>query len=529
MLWRALKKPFMFFFFKLGGYWYGIGYLLIAMMGLDDNSIFASIILLFVNIIFFYHIFRFFKRRRNPGWGILSKTQHNSAFKKEKKILDPEIPAPLVQEEKTGVFFGEKNGKYVCQDEMIDGHVLVLGGPGSGKSTSIAIPTVRTWQKGSMFVIDIKKELERIGLTAEQRKRTKIFNPENEWETCGFDPFFLARMRTRQDMVLQDMNDIAFAIIPQSNSKEPIWEDGARDILVGILLYGFRVKNYSFIETLEWLADRSSQQVIEEISQCSDVDCRRQMSEFVSAPPNTLGSYWTTLMRPLKVFYQDSMVKNALQKTGDDGMSPRDLEDGWNIICQIPEAKLEQYKHLLTLIINQFLKFFEMRDEEDKSLKPILFLVDEAPRMGKLRVKEALATLRSKKIHIVLCAQSLSQFRGIYGKDDTDTILSNCTYKAILSASSGEDQRVLSQLAGKYDKTLVSKSTNQRDLDPFGGSGTSTSQQLRDIIPPEQFGSLPNDNQLILLNPHSTFCRVNKLPWYKDKTWNQNEEKKEGA
>lgn len=416
MLWRLIKKPVMFFVFKLGGYWLIIASVLGAMIAGDSSQdsfkgLIASLLLLLGWVMVGYHIVRLFKRRKDPEWGIIANKMKKTSSKNEVKILDPAIPEALHHEEKTGVFFGEKDGKYVCQPEKQDGHVLCLGGPGSGKSTTVAIPTVRNWH-GPMFVIDIKQELERIGISKEQREKTKVFNPTKEWGSVGFDVFFLAKTREKQSEVLQDINDIAWAIIPESQSKDPYWENSARDILIGVLLYGFRVKKIEFIDCLEWLADHSSRDIINEICDCDDVDCRRQVLEFKESPDNTLGSIWGSLMRPIKVFYQDEMIKNALRK---GGMTPADLEDGYNIICQIPESKLEQWRSVLTLMINQFLKFFELRDETQE-LKPILFLIDEAPRMGKLRIKDGLATLRSKKIHIVLCAQGLSQFRGIYGK-----------------------------------------------------------------------------------------------------------------
>ncbi len=534
-MWRIIKTPLKFFIFKLGGYWLILAYLLCSLLHVENSS--AGSFVIFLGFIMMgYHIFKMFKRRKDPTWGLLSSRLKSSATKKESKILDPDIPEQLRHKERTGVFFGEKQGNYVCQQENLDGHVLVLGGSGSGKSTCCAIPSVRAWGskqtgnwKHTMFVIDIKKELEHIGLSLTQRKRTKIFNPCEQWDTCGFDPFFLARIRKTQGEVLQDISDIAWAIIPESHAKDPYWDNSARDVLIGVLLYCFRVKQLNFIDALEWLADHSSREVINEIVACDDVDCRRQVLEFVESPDNTLGSIWGSLMRPIKVFYQDEMIKNALRKEGTEGMSPQDLEDGWNVICQIPENKLEQWRSVLTLMINQFLKFFEMRDEETRNLREesILFLIDEAPRMGKLRIKEGLTTLRSKGIHIVLCAQGISQFRAIYGKDDSDTILANCSYKYVLSANDTDSQKWLSSLAGKYDKQMVSHSKNQRDLDPFGGSGTSFSEQLRDIIPPETFGELPNTGQAILFNPHNRYCRVNKIPWYKDPTWKTREQEEE--
>jgi len=52
-----------------------------------------------------------------------------------------------------GVFFGARGGQYVVKPESMDGHVLVVGGTGSGKSSCVAIPTLRSW-KGAVFAVD---------------------------------------------------------------------------------------------------------------------------------------------------------------------------------------------------------------------------------------------------------------------------------------------------------------------------------------------------------------------------------------
>jgi len=57
-----------------------------------------------------------------------------------------------------GFVFGKYNNDYVLKPETEDGHIMIVGGVGSGKSTCIAIPTLRSW-RASIFAIDIKGEL----------------------------------------------------------------------------------------------------------------------------------------------------------------------------------------------------------------------------------------------------------------------------------------------------------------------------------------------------------------------------------
>ena len=72
--------------------------------------------------------------------------------------IDDTVPAALQSPEPCGVVFGKQGESYITKPEDMDGHVLVVGGVGSGKSACVAIPTLRTWRE-RVFAIDIKGEL----------------------------------------------------------------------------------------------------------------------------------------------------------------------------------------------------------------------------------------------------------------------------------------------------------------------------------------------------------------------------------
>ena len=93
-----------------------------------------------------------------------------------------------------GFFFGRQGqyrlSRYVGMPQGEEGNIVVIGGNGSGKSASIAKPTMITW-KGPMCVTDIKGELSEFyarhyipGLD----RPFYIFDPEN-LDGPSYDPF----------------------------------------------------------------------------------------------------------------------------------------------------------------------------------------------------------------------------------------------------------------------------------------------------------------------------------------------------
>ena len=158
--------------------------------------------------------------------------------------------------------------------------------------------------------------------------------------------------------------------------------------------------------------------------------------------------------------------------------------------------------------------FAERRGEGNKT--PILFLIDEFPRLGKIEaISNGLATLRSKKIHIALIVQSKSQLNAIYGKDVAEVIADNCPYKAILKASEPETQEWCSKLVGTYDKKKVSSNYNADILGVGKGQGTSSSTEEKRIIKPEEFAYLKD---VVCVFPNG-YKRLQKANYYEDKTF----------
>jgi type IV secretion system protein VirD4 len=429
---------------------------------------------------------------------------------------NPKAHKTLLSPKPHGVFFGKQYGKYVIKPEETDGHVLVIGIPGTGKSTCIAIPTLRHWQ-GSVFAIDIKGELYQN--TRDHRPNIKVFAPENEQAPYGYDPYFsLKNSKTPS----QEARAIAQAIIPlPPNIKDTFWIDSAQTILTGAILH-YHECGYNFIETLKAILDEKARDLLEIIAEKSPSDkarrCVRNCSDMDS---KTMMSIFPHMTNAIEAIVNNDTLVAALSKT--DVITPEDLEKGQDVYIQIPEHLLEQWKNLVTLIINQFITFFERRKEEDKTNpqsgmnRPILMLIDEFPRIGKIpKIIDGLATLRSKKITLCLMAQSLAQLEYIYGKTARKVIADTCAYKAVLGATDAETQKYFSQLVGTYEKLKNQISTN---FDPIfdrpAGNGVQTSfDDGRPIIKPEEFAAL--QDELILLYPLPlNFCRVQKQPYWK--------------
>ena len=408
-------------------------------------------------------------------------------------------------EEISGMVFGKIKNKYVTKKEKEDGHALVIGGAGTGKSSCVAIPTLMSWMHRA-FVIDIKGELYEKTQNARGKDMIKVFNPSDPF-ACGYNPYYV--LATTDD-VCSTAHEIAESIISlPPDVKEPMWIKNARDYLCGAILYLYD-KGKNFAETMIAIKSQSPRSLVAEIMESDNRNAIMYMSTFADMADETLSGVYTEVSINITPFATNKALISALGASSNV-ITPDDLENGYDVFICIEEHKLEQWKTLLTMMVNQFCKFFEQR--KDGNSEPILFLLDEFPRLGKIEsVASGLATLRSKKIEIMLYVQSKNQLDVIYGEKQTGSICDNCTYKAILKASEPTTQKWCSDLVGTYDKTKKSNSVNADNFGLGKGSGVSTTTEEKKIIKPEEFAYLQD---VVCIFP-TGYARIKKTPYYLD-------------
>lgn len=102
------------------------------------------------------NIIRVIKKDQSFSWiRLIMNRKEQKGFEAK---LGGDAVALKTAKDLSGVVFGKQGGKYATMPETTDGHVLIVGGAGSGKTAAVAIPTLMSW-KERVFAIDIKGEL----------------------------------------------------------------------------------------------------------------------------------------------------------------------------------------------------------------------------------------------------------------------------------------------------------------------------------------------------------------------------------
>lgn len=462
------------------------------------------------------------KRRKHIKW--LRKSFNNDwdhPNRGQRKNLVPE-KLKLVLGEDTGFFFGKVDGGYgyIGKPDTEDGNILTVGESGRGKTMSVVAPTMGTWG-GIQIIIDVKGNL--FGywkkLNSQRGKRVMVFDPENP-ESSHYDPFIFLRHGGEKNLV-GNARDLALALIPLPPSvTDPVWVQAAQNFLTGALIYYYEI-GVSFHDAIIAINELSITDTIGKVMDEGSTFARAYMSQLSGVQEKVILNIGMEISS-LAVFATDPMVLDALSVDRIhellDWQEIFTAQEPTDVILVIPESRIEQWRPMVLLMINQLIKSLEQRKERtyhlESELPPVLILLDEFTRIGKISaIKSGLATLRSRGVTFALFIQSLADLNATYGKEDAISIIGNCPYKAILGVTDAECQNYFSRLAGSCDSVQKSVSMNHSGYSGEAAGYSRTMSEVRKpVIRPEEFLTMKD---VVLFTPYGNY-RVNKIMFYEN-------------
>ena len=344
-----------------------------------------------------------------------------------------------------GVVFGRVLGKLVCYSpEKKEGHVVVLGPSGKGKTSALLIPTLRSW-KGTALVVDISGD---IGANVDVSNKV-TFTPSDP-ATVPYDVFAAVHNEPTEDDKMERLEQLAFLLMPDrpgdSEAGAFFTREGRKILTAAFICYYF--KGWDFVTICEHILSHDWRSLLNDIAAQKHATANMYISSFVGANDQNNAGCKQSADAAIKLFATNSRVKHALRKPdkGEQVVSPATLEASSVYIC-IEDAKLKLYAPLMRIITAQCMEYFSQRPAANKS--KILFCLDEFASFGKLEIVEALRKLRKKHVRIMVLTQSLADLDMIYGKDERIAMLNNFAYKVILGCGDTETQEYFSKMIGE--------------------------------------------------------------------------------
>lgn len=417
-----------------------------------------------------------------------------------------------------GIVIGlNKKKLFVCIREDKDGHIVIFGGTGSGKTSQILIPTLRVF-RGRAFVIDISGDISK--KTKKYRSKALTFAPLSE-KSIPYDVYYPLRRINVKSMtphVEDEINNffvkLCYTLIPDEinlGDTERYYREGGRSMLTAALVYYFR-NGWDFIPSCREFAKQSALDLLEKINYMDCEFIKIMTSQFIGENEKNISGCKSSANKFIQVFAtQNTFTKTMRRKRPDEKfvIYPGVIER-YDIYVRIPEENLAENAPVLALITTQMLSYMEQR-KITKESPVVLLCIDEFGRLKKInKIDDTLKTIRKRKGRCVLMTQSVADFEINYGVKEAQAMLDNLSYKICLESNHPETQEYFSKLVGKDYEEKATKS-HSATSENFGQVNNKDY-----IVEPTKLQYIKESNKLLYISPQG-YEVLDKYIYWQDK------------
>ena len=320
--------------------------------------------------------------------------------------------------------------------------------------------------------------------------------------THCYDDVSVAKQKIYDEMY-EDLNDLISVICPIENEKDPLWEKGARSIILATCLamledsedpsLGMTKEKFNFYNLNKALANsENNYQALKDYfkgrSQLSQaVTLSRQV---LSAAEATMSSYMSITFDKLNMFNDRGLCGLT---SATDIVASQFAERPTALFMKIPDEKDTRHGLAAVFVLCMYKALIKVASaREDLSLpRNVYFILDEFGNMPKIEKFDKMITVgRSRKIWFNMVVQSYSQLNNVYGEQVADIVKSNCAMKMFIGSNDIGTCKEFSELCGNMTVRTNSTSTGLGSKE--GDINVSTQTQVRPLIYPSELQKLNN-------------------------------------
>lgn len=410
-------------------------------------------------------------------------------------------------------------------------HALTVAPTRSGKGVSAIIPNLLTYE-GSVLVIDPKGENAMVTRDArcDMQQDVYVVDP---WMITGSD---VSRFNPLDWLELGDVDItenamlLADALVVADGKGEAFWLEESKALLQGVILFVAtdedeqhhrhlgRVRDLLLLdgdgmkELFTRMLHSLHHVVTSTGARCLQKEERLLANVVASAQAQTH-------------FLDSTRIRESLSASD---FKFEDLKTKkMSIYLVLPSDRLNAFNRWLRLLIQQAITV-NARNIELKPAKPVLFILDEMPALGKLSsVEQAYALMAGYGFQLWGIAQDLGQLKKVYGEDGYQSLISNSgciTYYGSRDKLSAEYFSALCGVTTVFNfSSAVSRAFGQTSSkDGLSSSSTSThtdttASAQRKLAYPDELMRLHGSKQIIFIENHHPIVGI-KRRWFDDPT-----------
>lgn len=440
------------------------------------------------------------------------------------------------QEKRDGIVIGaEKKGKELEIITTSQLHALIVGTTGSGKTTGFVDQNIsvlsRSKGKPSLVISDPKKELYEKHANHLAKDGYKIsvldlrepysserWNPMNvlirrirlvkeleyhlqhkDGKYIGAGEVFLSlrdartRMQELKDEIYENAQDLVYTLCPVQNKDQPTWEEGARNLIFGLVLAFCEDCIKGKMEEKQLLLFNIYHNITKYCSE--DTTALKEYllkgrDEF-SKVRGLVNTVLITSDKTLTSYLSE--VNSYMQQLSDDGIMSLTSENDLDIVnideqpsavfIIVPDERFTRHRFVTLFITQMYKELVEKanlnlrREQTDSAVlkRNAYFILDEFANLPKFDNIEGMVTVaRSRGIRFLFVLQAYSQLTAKYGRDIGDIIKTNCNVKIFIGSDDSDTRKEFSELCGQKKAKNFSVNTNAENP---ASSNTGASNQ----------------------------------------------------
>lgn len=379
------------------------------------------------------------------------------------------------------------------------GHHLVASGTRGGKGVSAVIPAILEHQ-GPVVALDIKGE--NFAVTRRHRRdqgRTvAVLNPFGLIEDSSnqFNPLDYIRPHE----LSRDIELVADGLVKPEEGDGAHFGEMARQLVAGaieVVVTQEEPERRNLITVADLLMAADLDATLEAWSENADLVGHRPAqiaATILRAGDRERGSIQTSVAKAFSWMQSDAM-RHFLKRSS---FRMEDLlDDRLDLFIAVPLDQVDKQAVFMRLFINLVLGTVVRQDGRRKVKAPVLLVLDEFVRMGRMEQIMNIANVAAGAgVEALFVTQDIGQVQKAYGKNDADSIFGSCITKRLFNLNDiGTAEWAVRHLG---ESTVYSQQIREGKT-ASDGRDFSYSEQRQKLMTPEQITEMNTDEVLILI------------------------------
>ena len=290
------------------------------------------------------------------------------------------------------------------------------------------------------------------------------------------------------DEVEKGITALSHSVIPGINTKDPFWDDSARDLLVAVL-YGMLEDSASGIITEHTFSFDTVLRIVDAFTD-SDKDydggyfTRRPLESskahqlarkcIIEQATTTRRCITSEFMSKINKF-RDTAVRRI---TCTNTFEMSELDDGQPTVIFVSYKDEESlhYEVISMFLTNLYTELIAVARKKGTRLsRPFYFLLDEFGNLPRFNdFDKVISACAGRNIWFLLILQSYAQLNNVYGKETAEIIKDNLNTHVFFGTNNPETKREFSEECGK--KTIIAPTS------ALNGSGETIERYDKDTV-----------------------------------------------